>query len=478
MATSPKEALAVVKELSDRLDLRNQESQAYDRYYTGLHPMPWIHQRARSEYRKLMKQAVSNFPLLIVDSVADRLEIEGFRLSDTAADDTVWTNIWQRNKLDVYAPAIHTQALVTSISYASVWPTEDGMNVTIRPESCYECIHDSEPGDPLKVIRALKKWANPVRKRWYAHLHLDTGEVFKLEGPWMMGQHSPDKWETIELVENPFGDEIGIRPFLNRPQLDGTGRSELADVIPVFDRINTLTADMLLAAELAAFKIRWATGIDVPRDEAGNPVEPFDVAMDRLWVSENPEAKFGNFESSSLEPYGTAIDQAIQQAAAITRTPPFLLLGKLTNLSAEALKATESGLVKKVQNRARSFGESWEDLMRLGLKIVDPSKADIVDMETIWVDPENISEAARVDALTKLYNIGLPKEAVWEKWGASPQEIERFKQMAMTESLDRALANAVPAGPGLSTGPATINNGQQTSANTPDQMNVQVDQNL
>jgi hypothetical protein len=458
--TTNAEALDIVRTMSDALDQRNAESMFLDRYYYGLHPMPWVHEKASDAYRKLLKQAVTNFPLMIVDSVADRLTVEGFRLGEQDADDMVWTDLWQRNNLDVYAPIVHTQALSTSVSYGSVWPSADGSRAIIRAESCYECYHDSEPGDPMNVRRALKKWADKIGKKWHGRLHLNTGEVFYLEAPYVDGQVSPDKWTVVNIVNNPFGEEVGIKPFLNRPQMDGTGRSELSDVLPVFDRINTLTADLLMASELAAFKIRWATGIDVPRDATtGEPVEPFEVAMDRLWVSENPEAKFGSFDGSPLQPYAEAIDQAIQQVAAITRTPPFLLLGKLTNLSAEALKATESGLVKKTQNRALSFGETWESLMRLGLTAVgDPRAEQAVDMETIWRDVENVSEAQRVDALAKLYNIGLPRKAVWERYGATPQEIARWEQMHAADMIERmAAAVSATGGAGLAQGPASAN---------------------
>lgn len=453
-------AVDVVADLATDLALRNQSTVELQRYYDGDHPMAYVHRKVATRYARLLTQAVSNFPLLIIDSVADRLTVQGFRIDDSDADQFVWRELWQRNDLDIFSAMIHQQALVSGISYVSVWPDEAG-RARIRGESSMEVIHDVDPADPLRVRQAMKVWADVKRKTWNARV-FEPGTVTFLSAEYRgVDTHTqPDmatfaefakgaRWTVEQVVDNPFGETIPIVPFLNRPRMNGTGFSEIADILPIFDRINTLTADLLLAAELAAFKIRWATGLAIPTDDAGNQVEPFDVALDRLWVSEDPETKFGSFDASPLEPYQVAIDQAIQQAAAVSRTPPFLLLGKLTNLSAEALKATESGLVQKVKNRMRVYGSSWEQVIRLGLTVYGDPRSELLDMEVIWADPENVSEAARVDALTKLSNIGLPWGAIMERWGASPQEIARWDEMRADDTFNRLMQTTQVPAPGL-----------------------------
>jgi Phage portal protein, SPP1 Gp6-like/LAGLIDADG-like domain len=339
------EAMDKVNLLATDLSARNTNSRLLQRYYDGDHPMAYVHRKAKASYNKLIAQAVSNFPLLIIDSVNDRLAIQGFRMGSEEADALVWGEMWQPNNLDIFSSMIHQQSLVTGISYASVWPDEVG-RPRIRGESSFEVIHEVDPADPLKVRSAMKMWVDTTQERCFIRL-FEQDRITFLSSPsttWNKSLSStPDpstmadfvssaKWTIDNVIDNPFGEGIPIVPFLNRPRMNGTGFSEIGDLLPVFDRINTLTADLLLAAELAAFKIRWATGLEIPVDTNGKAVEPFDVALDRLWVSENPETKFGSFEASPLDPYAQAIDQAIQQAAAISRTPPFLLLGKLTNL--------------------------------------------------------------------------------------------------------------------------------------------------
>ena len=60
----------------------------------------------------------------------------------------------------------------------------------------------------------------------------------------------------------------------------------------------------------------------------------------------------------------------IQHVAAQTRTPPHYLLGAMGSFpSGESLKATETGLVAKVRRKMLSFGEGWEEAMRLAFAV-------------------------------------------------------------------------------------------------------------
>jgi hypothetical protein len=110
--------------------------------------------------------------------------------------------------------------------------------------------------------------------------------------------------------------------------------------------------------------------------------------------------------------------------------------------SGEALKAAETGLVKKVLRRQRFFGEAWEQLMRVALTMQGSQQALDTSCETIWQSPETKSDAQMGDMLVKLAQIGTPKEALWELSGYfSPQQIARMKQQA----ADEALAQPFPA---------------------------------
>ena len=64
---------------------------------------------------------VVNWPEVVVDSVARRLNVEGFRLGQGGeADDELW-RIWTANQMDEESPLAHVDALVHGVAYLLVW---------------------------------------------------------------------------------------------------------------------------------------------------------------------------------------------------------------------------------------------------------------------------------------------------------------------------------------------------------------------
>ena len=198
---------------------------------------------------------------------------------------------------------------------------------------------------------------------------------------------------------------------------------------------------MLVASEFGAFRQRWVTGMEIPRDpETNQPVEPFRAAVDRLWMSENPEVKFGEFSSTDLVPYVKSVEMLVQHVASQTRTPPhyFYLSGQFP--SGESIKSAETGLVAKARRKMRHLSESWEEVMRLAFAVEDDERADFAAAETIWADPESRTEGEHVDATLKKKALDVPIQQLWEDLGYSPQQIERFRGMLAESAFLNALA--------------------------------------
>jgi hypothetical protein len=216
---------------------------------------------------------------------------------------------------------------------------------------------------------------------------------------------------------------------------------------------------MIVASEYAAFPQRWVTGIDIPvfpegSPQAGQPLPQwmqFVSGADRMFVSEKPDTHFGNFVVSDLGIYVKAIELLIQHVAAQTRTPPHYLLGSSGAFpSGESLKATETGLVAKVRRKQLTFGEGWEETIRLAFEIEGNSKrAEDWSCETIWKNPESRSTAEIVDAAVKLASIGVPRPSLWEYVGFSPQQIERWiAEGAQVEGPAVVARETIAASPG------------------------------
>jgi hypothetical protein len=442
-------------------------------YYDGDHPLPRAPAAAREAYSRFLRQSRSNWVQLVVDAVAERLQVVGFRFgADETGDRDAW-DIWQGNGLDADGELSQTDALTGGVSYVSVWPDDESpVGVTIAPEHPLQSIVAFDPRRRRARAASLKVWADhdawmcwvatPDQSVTYtAPTHGDATSVM------------PTSWEIADDVENPLGEVplIELRPWpRTRPLLTGEipGRSEMDGVLDIQNRINTVTFNRIIATEYAAFRQKWATGLEAQnkRDPATGdeivdpvtglpiPVSPYDVAVDRLWVAEDPGVRFGEFGESELKGYIAAAQSDIEQLAAITKTPPHYLLGSIVNASGDALKAAETGLVSKVRRRAAHIGEGWEDVMRLAFTAIGDARAVDFGAEVIWRDFETRSEGERVDALVKMSSLRVPDQVLWQRWGASPQEIARWQAMAADQAL--MLAIAAGGGPAVAGEPAPV----------------------
>jgi hypothetical protein len=444
-------------------------------YYAGEHVLPKAPKNAAEAYRRLLQTARTNWCRLIVDAVAERLSVTGFRFGDTeTGDEQAWL-MWQANSMDADHELAHNDALVCGSTFVMVWPDDSSpVGVRISIEHPLQTTVAYEPGDRRQRIAALKTYVDPIggiRDAWLCtpgawwrwQRKATAAEMFS---GWTGRDEMADSgtWQLTDSGPNPMGDVpvVELRPW---PRTLGPGWSEIdGGVINVQDRINVTILNRMMATEYAAFRQKYATGLVLPQlrdpatgqpvlDDAGNPraVQPFDVAVDRLWISENPEAKFGEFSESDLTGYIKAVEADVQHLAAITHTPPHYLLGQIVNASGDALKAAEAGLVAKVRFRAAHLGESWEAVIRLAFAAIGDERAVDFQAETMWADFETRSEAEHVDALVKLSTIGVPREVLWEKAGASPQEVRRWRVMATQE----AMLLGVPLAPTTTPAPPT-----------------------
>jgi hypothetical protein len=401
-------------------------------YYEGNHPLPVAHEKLRESFARMLRLSRANWTGLIVDAVAERLHVEGFRLGESpASDDDVWA-IWQGNDLDAESEMIHIEALVCGESYVTVWANpKDAETPLISLEHPAQMITENDRGNHRELAAAFKLWDDDWTGGRLATLYLPDG-IHKFSTPKAGGAWK----DRDEVLPNPLG-VVPVAVFANRPRLLTGGRSEIGDVLDIQDRVNKTLFDRAMAAEYSSFRQRYSIGMEIPVDEHGQPKAPFVAAVDRLWMAEDPDVKFGEFSATDLGPYIEAVESDVRMMAAISRTPPHYLLGAMVNISGDALKAAESGLSSKAGSRTRQFGEAWERVVRLAFGVLEDPRSKERSSEVIWRDVETRTEGERVDALTKMATLGVPRVALWERWGATPQEIDRWQDLAFQEALEK-----------------------------------------
>lgn len=457
---------AQLKRYSDVLNARAEQAAVLDRYRVGEFPLPPLVQDTglTNAYRSLMALSGSNWPGLIVDAVAERLEVRGVRFGDKAADDEVW-ELWQRNGLDAQSSMFHDSVLTTGRGYAIVWG--DGSSdpqPVVTLEHASMCVVEYEPGSRRRR-GALRRWKDG--KKWFANLYRPDG-IYKFSAASDDVPDRAEQWGKREVtgedwpLANPL-EEVPVVEFaVNRslmPAAFGTGRGEFADNLRHIDRINYKVFSGLVALTWSGFPLRYMIGdpIVYEKDDDGNdditkPVPPIKALASSIVQLENPNAKVGQLPEADVTNYSPEMD--IQHLAALTKTPPYYLLGEMVNISADTIRAADAGLISKARRHHRDLGESWEDVDRLMLKVKNPQdpRANDHSAETIWKDPEFRSLAERADAAVKLKDTLAPKVIMQYVLGMTPQEIARAEAdsagMLLQQLMERptAPANGIAAG--------------------------------
>lgn len=450
-----------LQRLGDRLRTFIPVVDVLERYYVGDHPLP-VGDRSRSRlYRELQKRARSNYTGLVVESVKERLHVDGFSSGGTDTQDAAAWAIWQANGLDADSAIAHQTALFAGRSYAIVGPDPNASNSNpgtplITVEDPRQVIHESMPTNRREVAAALKMWEDEIVGVQKAVVYLPDG-IYYFTGP-PVAKATPKQqrlsWQswfpTVSdalpdgQAENPIG-VVPVVPFLNRPRLRPSGYEtlgEFQDVLDVQDRINGMLLDRLVISRMQAYRQRYMTGATIEKDENGNPKRPFDPDATSLWVALDENTKFGDFAQADLAPLLAAISADVTDLAAITRTPPQYLLGQMVNLSGDALEAAQAGLVSKVRERQRGFGESWEQVIRLASRWTGGNVGD--DAQVIWADPTQRSLVDTSNAAVALQTAGVPWRSRMTAIGYTPADIARMEAEQMQDSLRARMLAPVP----------------------------------
>ena len=452
-----------------KLEAQARRARKYQQYADGEPEVIAILEKDdREVFKRLLNESRANWCELVVTAVAERLHITGFDLGAPESEGRLWT-IWEANQMDADSDLVHTDALTQSRAFVMVQPDEDNpTGVQITGESALEVAVLYQPGSRRRRRAAYKRWTEDGAGNFEV---LITPEEIHT---WEPGDERP------RTERNPAG-RVNVIEFQPQPRTVGPPQSELEDAIPFQDRINTTIFGRLVATDYGAFRQVWATGLKlqrrtvassaspaVPVPSVSGPraaerapgagpvppaggsqvVKPFNVGADRLLVNENPEGRFGSLAEGTLTGYLAATEQDVQHCAAITQTPPHYLLGALVNIGPEAIIAAETGLVSKVRRRSRYLGESWEDVARIALSLVGDPAAVEVGARTVWAGFETRSDAQLLDALVKAQSIGIPRRILWERFGATREQIPQWEAMALAEARQAAATQAITFGAG------------------------------
>lgn len=459
------------KLLDERDDSRDSDGETtpgldtLTRYAEGKAPLPTLPGVDPREVSEWMRDARTNWTSLVLDSAVERLGVDGFRFGGTDGDadsvkaDEDTNRIWRENGMRADSGLVHYGALSQRRAFVLVERGDDGRPV-LTHETPRQVVVEHEQGNHRKLAAGLKLWRDDWTGNTRATLWTPEGVygfTTKRENPVFGASAAALRdWDAFALpntrdseVPNPLG-VVPLVPFINRRNRRAEGFAEHEDVISVQNRINLSLIMLIAAMKYGAFRQRWAAGLEVDEDPVtGQKIQPFTLDIKRLWTTEDPDVKFGEFAATDLVPYVRAVEAGVQDLAAISRTPPHYLIGAVVNVSGDALKAAETGLVAKVEDRQTAFGESWENVMRLSFRVLgETAKAEAFDLETVWRDPESRTVSELADAAVKKQAAGVPWRQRMEDMGYTPQQISRMEIDRAADAINaQAAADAVAPQP-------------------------------
>jgi hypothetical protein len=414
-----------LRRLEAELNTRTPDMARWRALVDGDHPLVDSPEKA-AKFTRMAGLATTNLCGLAVEATAERMVVKGVRIGgEPDADSAVWDD-WQRSDFDAGSQEAITAALWAARSYISVSPP----NGTQRARLHYE--------DPRQVVlaytpegeraAALKAFTDEWTGDTFGTLYLPDVIVKMVRradpvygGVRWLARPLPDGDSAV--IRNPFGEV----PFFElENKMTGRVDSEVEPLTIPQALLNEQMFNVEALAHYGAFRQKWATGIEVPRNpETGEPVAPFRSGVDSLFVAEGDAVKFGDFNASDLGPHLDYMQKIAEHMARIARLPLPTFV-PVANVSAEALALMMSGLVFKCQRRVKGYEPAIEGAVRLMMRANGDPRADVANIEVDWAEMETFSMAQAADAAVKLTQGDNPV--------VTPQTAqERYLGMSQTE---------------------------------------------
>lgn len=426
---------AIFRRLTSALGQDRSRLESLNAYYEGIQRLEQLGLAVPPELRRFV--TIVNWPRVAADSVEERLDVEGFRIGDqTETDDDLW-RVWQANDLDEESQLAHLDTLVYGRSYVCVGANDaDEETPIVTVESPREMVTEADP-KTRRVSAALRLYGRESKNlsspAGFATLYLPDVTIW-LERPTRGG-----RWTEVDRDDHELGF-VPVVPIVNRARTaDRTGVSEMADVITLTDAASRALTNAQLATETLAVPKRFVLNASKGDfvDQNGEMLTAWEAYFGVFSALSNEKADVKQLPAADLSNFPTIVNHYAQLVSGLTGLPAAHLGFHTDNpASADAIRASESRLVKKCERKAKAWSGSWESVMRLVRRFqAGEWDESLRRMETEWRDPATPTHAQMADAVVKLHQSGiLPTEATWEELGYSPEKIKHLRDLRDQES--------------------------------------------
>lgn len=468
-------ALLLTDSIYWRLRNRRPDIQRYEAYYSGEQRLAFATDEWMKANAARFDKFSDNWCASVANAPAERTKVIGLKLrgdDDTDASRGLQTQAsalwdqWNINEMDAQSSQGFLTSFIDKRSYVLVWrnPGDEDACITWEHPSNVEIEYDWM--NPRLRTAALKTWVDENTEygtlytpdylwKWQRPRSITTLQ-FLPQSVQMeeIGIGAFSKWVPREVPGEPWPlpNPMGVVPIVevpNRPLLRGEPVSDIHGVIPMQDAINILWAYLFAAADFASMPARVLLGTEPPMRQVmatdgtvlgEEPITMEKLEAARIAVFDGENAKIDSWPAADLQKFTDVIEIAVGHIASQTRTPAnYLMANKgLSNVSAEGMETSETGLAQKVLEFQTYAGPAMKEVFKLtALAQGNKSLAQQVRLATVqWQNAFVRSPSQQADASLKARQIGYPFDWIMEQDGVSPYDQDRIREMVKNETIE------------------------------------------
>lgn len=358
-------------------------------YFDGLNPVPSLGISVPPELEPL--RAVLGWCQAGVTARSERLVPQGFRMPGEKTVNTTLQEIWQHNNLDAEAPMIHEQAMIEGYDFGIAGVNDDGSGYPlITTESALNMAASWNPRRrQISAAYQMYRDNDPASQSYgkqLATLYTEKATVQLISGG--------NGWEVQDRNDHEQGF-VPVVQFTPRPKFTDRlcGQSEMtAAWRNTQDRACRSLVSMEVAREFwsVAKIIILGANEEAFQKRDGSKASAWETYIGRVSTLEADE--YGNLPKVEHVP-GSSPDGMIKaldherniMAGHMGVAPQYLGIFSDGNpASADAIRMSDFRLKKIADRLALSFGNDWEQLMRMALKMTGTYSTVAERMETDW----------------------------------------------------------------------------------------------
>lgn len=447
----PEAERQAIQKMYERIMSHRSRHRLRQHYYEGVSGLRDLGISIPPQLRNM--EVALGWPAKAVNSLAQRVQMEGFVLPDSAPSDWGIDLIHFENRLDVETSQVHHSTILHGCSFLATFLGDPSLGEpevivqtfpashatglyqpTARCLGAALLILEEDATDATRVLALFPHVVHDLRRDgygWTKESYVNTlGRV-----PVELQAFSPS-------LTRPFG-----KSFLSR------------DMMNITDNAMRTVARAEVGAEFFTAPQRYILGADQEmfQDENGNAIGAWDMMMGRILAlpyndvdEQMPEV--GTFPQASMQPYTEQLRTYAGLFAGASGLP-VTSLGIVTDnpASAEGVHAVREDLLVTARDAAQGFTPAWVRTMQTAVQLKN-NLSEVPDelkrMTVRWADPATPSRSAAADAAMKLISAGIipaDSDVALEMVGLSSADILRVQAHRKRQAAPDRLAGLLGA---------------------------------